>query len=51
MDLKILGNMVFNLINILGHCLYENKIIGKVKNYIRSKGEKGHWKGEKGRQG
>ena len=51
MDLKILGRMVIDLINILEQYNYENNIIIKVKNYNPSKGEKGHWKGEKGRQG
>ena len=42
--------MVLDLINILGHYPYENKLIGKVKNNNPLKGEKGHWKGEKGGQ-
>ena len=48
MDLKILGMMVFDLINILGHYNYENNLIIKVKNHNPSKGEKGYWKGEIG---
>ena len=43
--------MVPDLINILRHYPYENNLIIKVKNHNPSKGEKGHWKGEKGRQG
>ena len=50
MELKILGRMVIDLKKILGHYPYENKLIGKVKNQNPSKGETGHWKGEKGRQ-
>ena len=51
MDLKLLRFMILELINILGNYNYENNIIIKVKNKNPSKGEKGHWKGEKGRQG
>ena len=51
MDLKILGRMVLDLINILRHYYYENNRIIKVKNKNPLKGEKSHWKGEKGRQG
>ena len=36
---------------ILGHNPCENNLIRKVKNHQLSKGEKGPWKGEKGRQG
>ena len=50
MDLKTLGMIVIDLINILGQNPCENNLIRKVKNHNRSKGEKGHWKGEKGRQ-
>ena len=42
--------MVLDLINILEHNPCEKNIIRKVKNHNPSKGEKGHWKGEKGRQ-
>ena len=42
---------VLDLMNMLGHNTCENKLIRKVKNHNPSKGEKGHWKGEKGRQG
>ena len=51
MDLKTLRRMVLELINILGNYHNENKIIIKVKNHNPSKGGKGLWKGEKGRQG
>ena len=50
MDLKTLRKMVLDLISILGKYNYENNIIIEVKNHNPSKGEKGHWKGEKGRQ-
>ena len=43
--------MVLELINILGHNPYENNLIRKVKNHQPSKDEKGHWKGEKSKQG
>ena len=51
MDLKIIEMIVLDPIKILGHNNCENKIIIKVKNHNRSKSEKGHWKGENGRQG
>jgi hypothetical protein len=51
MDLKILGMIVIDLIKILGHNPCKNNLIRKVKNQNPSKGEKGHWKGEKGKQG
>ena len=51
MNLKILGRMVIDLINILGHNTYENNLIIMIKNHQPLKGEKGHLKGEKGRQG
>ena len=41
--------MVLDLINILGNYSQENNIIREVKNHNPSKGEKGHWKGEKGK--
>ena len=50
MDLKILGRMVVEIINILGHQPCENMIIREVKNNNPLKGEKGNWKGENGRQ-
>ena len=50
MDLKILGRMVLDLINILVHNPCENNLIRKVKNHNPLKGEKGHWKGENGKQ-
>ena len=43
--------MVLDQKNILEHKPCENKLIIMVKNHNPSKGEKGHWKGEKGRQG
>ena len=43
--------IVIEIINILAHNYCENNLIIKVKNHNPSKGEKGHWKGEKGRQG
>ena len=49
MELKILGRMVLDLIKILGNYTYENNIIIRVNNTNPSKGEKVHWKGEKGR--
>ena len=49
MDFKILGIMVIDLINILGLNPCENTLIIKVTNNNPSKGEKGHWKGERGR--
>ena len=51
MDLKILGRMVLGLINILGNNPCVNNLSIMVKNNQLSKGEKGHWKGEKGKQG
>ena len=42
--------MALDLINILGNYPYENNLIIKVKNNNPLKGEKGHWKGENGRQ-
>ena len=51
MDLKILGIIVLELINILEHNNCENNLIRKVKNHNPLKGEKGHWKGEKDRHG
>ena len=50
MDLKTLRRMVLDLINIVGHNPCENKNIRKVKNHYPSKGGKGHWTDEKGRQ-
>ena len=47
MDLKILGRMVVEIIRIIEHNPYENKSIIMIKNHLPSKGEKGHWKGEK----
>ena len=49
--MKILGRMVIDIINILGHNTYENNIIIMIKTYQTSKGEKGDWKSEKGEQG
>ena len=51
MDLKILERMVLDPKKILEHKPYDNNLIRMVKNHNPSKGEKGHWKGEKGRQG
>ena len=51
MDFKIIGMIFLDIINILGYKIFENNIIRKVKNHNPSKGEKGHSKGEKGRQG
>ena len=48
MNLKILGRMVLNIIRIIEHNPYENNPIRMIKNHQPSKGEKGHWKGEKG---
>ena len=42
--------MVLDLTNILGYNTYANNLIIKVKNHNLLKGEKGHWKGEKGKQ-
>ena len=42
--------MVLDIINILGNNLYENNVIIMIKNNQPSRGEKVHWKGEKGRQ-
>ena len=42
--------MVLDLINTLGHNNFETNIIIKVKNKNPLKGEKGHWKGENGKQ-
>ena len=50
MDLKILGMTILGVKNILEHKTCGKKLIRKVKNHNPSKGEKGHWKGEKGRQ-
>ena len=51
MNLKILGRMVLDIIRILAHNPYENNLIIRVKSHNPTKGEKGHWKGEKDRQG
>jgi hypothetical protein len=51
MNLKILGSMVIDIINIIEHNPCENKIIIMIKNHQLSKVEKGHRKGEKGKQG
>ena len=48
MSLKILGRMVLEVINILGHNPCENNQIRMIKNHQPSEGEKGHQKGEKG---
>ena len=42
--------MVVNIVNILRYNPYENNLIGEVKNHNPLKGEKGNWKGEKGKQ-
>ena len=40
--------MVIDIISIIEHNNYENKLIIVIKNHQNSKGEKGHWKGEQG---
>ena len=42
--------MVIDIISMLGHNPPENKLIIIIKNHKPLKGEKGHWKGEKGEE-
>ena len=51
MNLKILKRIFIDILNILGPNTYENNLIIRIKTHHPSKGEKGHWKGKKGRQG
>ena len=48
MNLKIIGRMVLDIINIIVHIPCENKPIITTKKNQPLKGEKGPWKGEKG---
>ena len=45
-NLKIVGRMVLEIINIIAHNTYKNNIIIIIKYHQHLKGEKGHWKGE-----
>jgi hypothetical protein len=47
-NLKIIGRMVLDIINIIEQNPYENKSIRITKKHQPSKGEKGHSKSEKG---
>ena len=51
MNLKILGRLVIDIIQIISHNHYETNPIRIIKNHQPSKGEKGAWKGEKDEQG
>ena len=48
MNLKLLGRMVINIINIIEHNPCENKSVKMTKNNQPLKGEKGPLKGGKG---
>ena len=48
MNLKILERMVLDIIRIIEHNTYENKLIIMIKNPQALKGEKGHQKGGQG---